>query len=60
MDAIIESGYTFPTIRVVFVLSGLALLVDRFAPLGAVLLFPISLNILLEERLSGPVDHDAV
>lgn len=47
MDALWNSGYVFVVIRVVFVASGIGLLSDRFAALAAILLFPISVNILL-------------
>jgi putative oxidoreductase len=53
-DAIISSGYIFATIRLVYVFSGIAFLVDGFAPLGAVVLFPIRLNILLFHSVHHP------
>jgi putative oxidoreductase len=54
MDAIRTSGYIFDTIGVVYVLAGLAFLLDRWAALGAVVLFPISLNILLFHSVLHP------
>lgn len=54
MDAMLNAGYIFVVIRVVFVLSGMALLADRFAALAAIVLFPISVNILLFHAILHP------
>lgn len=46
-DAVFESGYIIPIILLVYFVVGVSRLIDRFVPLTALMLFPISLNILL-------------
>ena len=53
-DAIIGSGYIMPVVIATYGISGLAFLFDRFAALGAVLLTPVSLNILLFHSFLNP------
>jgi len=53
-DAIVESGYILPVVMTVYLISGIAFLIDRFAPLAAVLLTPVSLNILLFHSFLNP------
>ena len=50
-DALFESGYLIPIILIVYFLVGVSWLFDRFVPLTAIVLFPISLNILLFHAL---------
>lgn len=54
MDALRDTGYIFVVIRVVYIGSGIALLADRFAALAAIILFPISVNILLFHAVLHP------
>ena len=46
-DAIFGSGYILPVILIVYFVVGMSWLVNRFVPLAALILFPISVNILL-------------
>jgi putative oxidoreductase len=41
------TGYFYPMIKVIQIVAGLSLLINRYAPFFAVVLFPISLNVLL-------------
>jgi putative oxidoreductase len=41
------TGYFYPMQKVIQILGGLSLLVNLYAPFSAVVLFPISLNVLL-------------
>jgi uncharacterized membrane protein YphA (DoxX/SURF4 family) len=41
------AGYFYPMQKVIQVAGGISLLVNRYAPFSAVVLFPISLNVLL-------------
>lgn len=53
-DAIFASGYLIPAVLVVYLIAGLAFLGNRFVALGAVVLFPVSLNILLLHAFLNP------
>jgi len=53
-DAIVESAYIMPTVLIVYLATGLAFLFNRYAPLAAVLLMPVSLNILLFHSFLNP------
>lgn len=53
-DAIVESGYIMPVVMAVYLVSGIAFLLDRYVPLAAVLLMPVSLNILLFHSFLNP------
>ncbi len=46
-SALLQAGYIFPVIALVYLLVGLACVTDRFVPLAAVVLFPVTLNIVL-------------
>jgi putative oxidoreductase len=46
-DAIIETGYIMPLVILVYGITGIAFLLDRFAALAAILLVPVSINIFL-------------
>jgi hypothetical protein len=46
-EAILSSGYIIPVILIVYLEAGLSWLFGQFVALSAVLLFPISLNIVL-------------
>ncbi|ASU36731.1 hypothetical protein [Mucilaginibacter xinganensis] len=41
------TGYFYPMLKVIQIIGGLALMINRYAPFFAVVLFPISLNVLL-------------
>lgn len=53
-DAIFASGYIIPSVLLVYFLAGAAFLANRLVPLGAVVLFPVSLNILMFHTLMNP------
>ncbi len=48
------TGYIYPMMKMIQILGGLSLLFDRYAPFSAVVLFPISLNVLLFHTLLVP------
>jgi putative oxidoreductase len=41
------TGYIYPMMKTIQIIGGLSLLLNRYAPFFAVVLFPISLNVLL-------------
>ncbi|TWR30368.1 DoxX family membrane protein [Mucilaginibacter pallidiroseus] len=51
---LMAAGYFYPMQKTIQILGGLALLSNRFAPLAAVVLFPISLNVFLFHTLLAP------
>ncbi len=53
-DALFASGYLIPAVMMVYLVSALAFLTNRFVALGALLLFPVSLNILLFHAFLNP------
>lgn len=48
------TGYFYPMQKTIQVLGGLSLLTNRYAPLSAVVLFPISLNVFLFHTVLVP------
>jgi uncharacterized membrane protein YphA (DoxX/SURF4 family) len=54
MGALFATGYMFPLIKVIEIVTGLALLANRFVPLALVLLAPITVNIFLVHLLLDP------
>ena len=48
------TGYFYPMQKTIQVLGGLSLLSNRYAPLAAVVLFPISLNVFLFHTVLVP------
>ena len=53
-DGINAAPYMMPTIKGIELIFGLALIIGRFVPLSAVVLFPITLNIFLFHAFLGP------
>jgi uncharacterized membrane protein YphA (DoxX/SURF4 family) len=47
-------GYFYPMIKTIQIAGGLSLLFNRYAPFFAVVLFPISLNVLLFHTILVP------
>ncbi|MEJ7586888.1 MAG: hypothetical protein WKI04_04935 [Ferruginibacter sp.] len=47
-------GYFYPMIKTIQIVGGISLLVNRYAPFSAVVLFPLSLNILLYHTILVP------
>lgn len=52
--ALINVGYFYPMIKSIQIVGGLSLLVNRYAPFFAVVLFPISVNVLLYHTFLVP------
>jgi hypothetical protein len=53
-SALLEAGYFFPIIYGVFLLVGAACVTNRFVPLAAIILFPITLNSVLYHAFLNP------
>jgi putative oxidoreductase len=47
-------GYFYPMMKVIQIVCGLSLMFNRYAPFSAVVLFPISLNVLLFHTILVP------
>ncbi len=52
--ALVGSGYFYPMIKSIQVVGGLSLLINRYAPFFAVVLFPLSLNVFLYHTVLVP------
>jgi putative oxidoreductase len=48
------TGYIYPMMKIIQIMGGLSLLLNRYAPFSAVVLFPISLNVLLFHTILVP------
>ena len=48
------TGYIYPMMKTIQVLGGLSLMLNRYAPFSAVVLFPISLNVFLFHTILVP------
>ncbi len=48
------TGYIYPMMKTIQILGGLSLMFNRYAPFSAVVLFPISLNVLLFHTILVP------
>jgi len=51
---LVAAGYFYPMLKSIQIIGGLSLLINRYAPFFAVVLFPISLNVLLFHTLLAP------
>ncbi|SFA40526.1 DoxX protein [Pedobacter suwonensis] len=56
MSGVMASVYLMPLIKATELIGGILLLVNRTAPLAAVLIFPVTLNIFLYHAFLGPKD----
>ncbi|RZK18287.1 MAG: DoxX family membrane protein [Pedobacter sp.] len=54
MSGIMVTKYLFPLIKGTEFVAGLMLLIGRTAPLAAIIIFPVSLNIFLYHVFLGP------
>jgi putative oxidoreductase len=54
LGGLFQSGYVFPLIKVIEVISGALLLANRYVQLILVVLMPISINILLFHSILEP------
>jgi hypothetical protein len=52
--ALVGVGYFYPMIKSIQIAGGLSLLINRYAPFFAVVLFPISINVLLYHTFLVP------
>lgn len=57
---LVASGYLLPTVKVIEVVAGAALLGNRFVPLALTLLAPIIVNIVAFHTVTAPGAKDAV
>ncbi|HLO81448.1 MAG TPA: DoxX family membrane protein [Chitinophagaceae bacterium] len=48
------TGYIYPMMKTIQIVGGISLMLDRYAPFSAVVLFPISLNVLLFHTILVP------
>jgi len=46
MGALVESGYIFPILGIVYIIIGLLLVTNKYVPLALTMLVPISINIV--------------
>jgi len=53
-DGLRAAGYFYPMQKIIQILGGVSLLINRYAPFSAVVLFPISLNVLLFHTILAP------
>lgn len=56
MTGLMASVYLFPLIKITELVGGILLLIGRTAPLAALLIFPVTLNIFLYHVFLGPKD----
>lgn len=56
MTGITASVYLMPLVKATELVAGILLLIGRTAPLGALIIFPITLNIFLYHAFLGPKD----
>ncbi|RDC58201.1 DoxX family protein [Pedobacter chinensis] len=54
MAGVTASVYLFPLIKITELVSGILLLIGRTAPLAAIIVFPVTLNIFLYHAFLGP------
>ncbi len=54
MTGLMASVYLFPLIKITELVGGILLLIGRTAPLAALVLFPVTLNIFLYHAFLGP------
>lgn len=52
--SLVNIGYFYPMIKSIQVVGGLLLLINRYAPFSAVVVFPISVNVFLYHTILVP------
>jgi uncharacterized membrane protein YphA (DoxX/SURF4 family) len=52
--ALLASGYLFTVVKIVEIIVGILLVINRFVPLALILIFPISLNIFMFDTILEP------
>lgn len=60
LGALFNSGYFFLFLKTIETIFGILLLIDWFAPLITILIFPVSLNILLFHVILAPAPQGLV
>ncbi len=53
-NGLMAPGYIYPMMKSIQVIGGLSLIINRYAPFSAVVLFPISLNVFLFHTVLVP------
>lgn len=53
-DGMKASVYLMPTVKIVELICGIALIIGRFVPLATVLIFPVIINIVLFHAFLAP------
>lgn len=53
-SALVSIGYFYPMIKSIQIIGGISLLINRYAPFFAVVVFPISVNVFLYHTLLVP------
>jgi len=56
MSGVMASVYLMPLIKATELIGGILLLINRTAPLAALIIFPVTLNIFLYHAFLGPKD----
>ncbi|SDH25719.1 DoxX protein [Pedobacter terrae] len=56
MSGVMASVYLMPLIKATELVGGILLLINRTAPLAALIIFPVTLNIFLYHAFLGPKD----
>ncbi|WP_145861129.1 DoxX family membrane protein [Pedobacter suwonensis] len=56
MSGVMASVYLMPLIKATELIGGILLLINRTAPLAAVIIFPVTLNIFMYHAFLGPKD----
>jgi putative oxidoreductase len=53
-DGLMAAGYFYPMMKSIQIVGGISLLINRYAPFFAVVLFPISINVFLFHTILVP------
>ena len=53
-DGLMAAGYLYPMMKSIQIIGGISLLINRYAPFSAVVLFPISINVFLFHTILVP------
>ncbi len=53
-NGLMEAGYIYPMMKTIQMVGGISLIVNRYTPFSAVVLFPISLNVFLFHTILAP------
>ena len=53
-NGLMAAGYLYPMMKSIQIVGGISLLINRYAPFSAVVLFPISLNVFLFHTVLVP------